>query len=306
MVWKDGTKSVDCPFPPCLRQWWVAISAPAVVPVHAPDLGGRKWVGGPAHCPGSFTLYMDGSDCESANDLVERDRERVIEVYRRYLAQLNAEAEEMRREAADAKLKARQPHPDGGWGHGFGYPIGRPVDPDTEHEEVFPGRPADAVEPGTGEVAGEIPPLPLIADGKTSWPEASGQRYGQPLGRAEMDSGREQTAALIHLTKNKIGEATDVMASLVNHLEVCEALTVQVGVHIDASLALARAAVGSGGANQDAIEMKNHILTAWAMAGTDNNEIQAAITRAAERQEKTLKQLLAAVQAANRYLAAIG
>lgn len=205
-------RHIACPFLPCSAEWWVAMDR-SDVPLHKPR-GLPSYVDWLPHCPGSLTRYLPDSDI-----LSPRDREQMHLALTAYTNRVRSLHE---RSAAD------------------GGPMG--LQPSRPYDDYFPGRPADATEPATG----EAPALPV--------PEGvSGQSLGN---QAIMDNARDNLRALVSLAINGFGQTQDRLARITNALDMIETLVYEAETQCDAAIALARAAVGdTGTAPEPAVNM---------------------------------------------------
>jgi len=135
---------------------------------------------------------------------------------------------------------------------------GTPAPPSVD--DYFPGRPADAPEPGVGDEPAAKLPLDQI---------------GQPLGKAHAMSTLEQHLAMLAATRRKIGEAQEAVAIAIAGLETLEAATAQLGPHCDAAAALADATVGILSAPSDAVLMRANLAAAKETATGADSIVQA-------------------------------
>lgn len=164
-----------------------------------------------------------------------------------------------------------------------GYSVGRPVD--QPHEHYFPGRPADAPEPGVGGQPAK--PVPL-------------DQPGYPLGKAAELSTREELNHLITLVQNKLGEALNASSQATDALDKATAAAAAAGIAIDAAKALSLAAVGTGADRpQPAEVMAEQIF----VASQTVPDLNAAVKLAHDRVTALGGQLLAAAKAADEYRA---
>lgn len=162
--------------------------------------------------------------------------------------------------------------------------------PDRPVEEYYPGRPADAPEPGPGE-----PPavtLPLDAPITLT-----------PLGRTAMDNAREQLLALISATIEQVGQAQDALAKLTSQLDAADGYTAVIEQEIAAAEALLNMTIGSSGAHDKAEEIRTALHKAKEGTVGQGDGIIAALAIAKLRSETVMLHLSAAVVAANEYSA---
>lgn len=293
---KTSGRDMECPFPPCGREWWVDLGR-RTVPDH--DFHSSEVDMDLDRCPGALTVYqLDGPLRDSAY-LTEGDREYVTGWYRdRYLPLVNRQ---VRREEAESDSFTEQQEAMRRRGPFIGFPVGNRPDYDAR-ADYFPGRPADAVEPGTGEVAGETPPPPFLGAGR----KESTQR-GQPLGRAEMDSARDQTSYLVTMTIGKIGEAQDVSASIMAMLEMVEGRAAELTAHVTAAESLGRAAVGAdGGNNEHANTMMAALSSSGGLIGANTDELSAAVVVVSKKLSQLTGLLETAVDSADMFRTQLG
>jgi hypothetical protein len=165
----------------------------------------------------------------------------------------------------------------------------RPTPPSVE--DYFPGRPADAPEPGVGDAPAAKLPLDKLAG------------HSQPLGKAGEMTSRETHMAMIAATLQKIGEAQEATASAILALEDLERATTVLGPHCDAASSLADATVGVLADNnmpESAIQMRVNLSLAKDTA-TGGDGIIQAVGLVRMRVTALVQQLAQASDAARRY-----
>jgi hypothetical protein len=174
-----------------------------------------------------------------------------------------------------------------GFGPGeFQVPGSQTAPPETS--DYFPGRPADAPEPGPGE---SVPPAPMDVGGGF-------------LGRAEVDNSRDQLKGMVSMTISSIDRSQGHLARMIAAVEVIEGLAVTAETQSDATMALARAAVGGGGALPEPADrmLANLNLVRVRVASADDGLLPAlALLRG--RLDAAQQTYTAAREAATDYLA---
>lgn len=203
-----------------------------VYPVHN-VIGSNQWFG---RCPASQLIVGQRLTAAGVAVLTAADKQ-----YTRMLAEriikAHGQAREELGEHADSRSITQ-------WMKD--HLLTRPAPPDEQ--DYFPGRPADAPEPGTGERASM--PVPL-------------DQPGYQLGRAAEMASRDTHVEMIAATRSKIGEAQDALASALRSLEDLEQASTVLGPHVDAASALADATVGSAGTiPEDALKMRQNLAAA--------------------------------------------
>jgi len=275
---------IVCPFPPCTAEWWVGREPGQTrfpIPFHMPQgfEGAQRYE---LRCPGAvLTVRGDGDE---PNELDAPSNEIINRAYEHHLIQLAIEHERAERQA-EAERGKQAPH--------LGYPVGRPVDFERSTDMYFPGRPADAPEPGPGEAP--------------SQPVDFGNVAGHHLGRSAVENAHETTKGLARLAVVELGKTQDVLSSVTDALDAAEAQGVAAEALIHASSALVKAAVGTG-ANTNAAgeQMAEQTALAKATIGGENaDNIQVAIQLAKIRVELAVQQIAAAVTKANEYIGSI-
>jgi hypothetical protein len=239
---------MKCPFAPCLAQYepivhrldpYDATKTAMVYPIHE-VVGQGSWFG---RCPASQLMVPF---------ITPRGRQVLSDGVKQFIRQhgerINAEAERIRERPSqlvhDAIDKATRPN--------------RQTPPSVE--DYFPGRPADAPEPGVGDKPdAKLPPTQI----------------GYKAGKAETVSTLEQHLAMLAATRRKIGEAQDAVARAIEGIEALEAATAQLGPHCDAAAALADATVGILSGPSDAVLMRATLAAAKSTATGEDGIVQA-------------------------------
>lgn len=263
-------RHLKCPFPPCTAEWWFGNLAQNTIPPHQAEGFATAAVWLP-WCPGTMTAYKPDSQ-----ELTEPDKAKIERAYQQYLAR---QAETVR-EPEDVYS-----------GEYLGAPIGRPVDPDRDRDEFFPGRPADAPEPGPGEAH------PAVEIGT-----------GHHLGKAAMDNAHGTAAGLAGLAINQMGLTQDLLARLTSALDEAESLAQAAESQITAVQSLVISAVGTGeGTGEGGNKMAEQTaLAVDTIGGGEGGNIFNAINVAKIRVELAHQQVAAAVDGGNQYIAGLG
>jgi hypothetical protein len=111
-----------------------------------------------------------------------------------------------------------------------GYAVG--AGPDRPIDEFYPGRPADAPEPGPGDPPAERVPFDI---------------GGEHLGRAAVDNAREQLQALLGMVIEQLGQTGDTLAKATGLTESVEAQRLASMAALGSAQSLMTTAVGGGG-----------------------------------------------------------
>lgn len=271
------TAHVYCPFPPCRAEWWVGLEPGATyvsIPLHMPQgfEGSERFT---VRCPGALGLVLPdtGEMSGSTADLVNR-------AYENFLIWL-AHKHEREERAAEAARGAAGPH--------IGFPVGRAVDPDRPDEQWFPGRPADAPEPGPGESH------PVVDHGNVA---------GHHLGRAAVDNAHDTTRGLVLLALTRMRETQGKLMGAQHALNGVTGIVTMAEIEATAANALVIAAVGTGaGKPRPAEAMAEQMAMAVdTLMGRDGN-IFTATELAKIRVETMAQQMAAAIQNAEQYIA---
>lgn len=281
------TVPIRCPFPPCDAEWWVTDTGNGQrVPGHLP-LGdaAEPWEGTPAQgesCPGSYCLLINIAENGGHVDAEGRARiDRGLQQWR-----LASQIKEMLPLVEQARRNEDLPK------HPFiGFPLGgHPYEPTPE---AFPGRPADAREPGPGDKPDKQLPMNQI---------------GYPLGRAAMENAHAVTRNLLALTTMKVEEAAAVLHKFKGVVDILEGLANELAVHTEAAAALCTATVGMGDdAPPSASVLANNLQDARGRASViEGGPLIAAVTRLNFEVESTIKSLLAGMEAASEFNGTLG
>lgn len=272
-----STVHLVCPFPPCTAEWWVGREPGQTrfpVPFHMPQgfEGAERYE---LRCPGAVqTLKGDGDE---PTDLDPPAVEQMNRAYETHLIRLATEREQAER-AAEAEQGRAGPH--------IGFPVGRPVDHERSTDMYFPGRPADAPEPGPGE------PHPQVEIGQ-----------GHHLGRAAVDNSHDTTRGLVQLAIPRMEEAIGKLAGCVNALNGATGIATMAEIEATAANALVIAAVGTGAGKPAAAEAmaEQMAMGVDTIMGEDN--VFNAIEVGKIRVTAAIQQLTAAVEQARQYVA---
>lgn len=276
-----ATHRIDCPFPPC-EAWWNVAANVWRVPYHnvrGPSV--PPSFRGAFKCPGALVgLRFGTSEPDTPSRAAMSHRASVY--WARVEGVMEAERERVERLRAEGGDVDETP---------LITPEGRePTDPTPGNILYFPGRPADAPEPGPGE---SHPPVEI------------GQ--GHHLGRSAVDNAHDTTRGLAQLAVNELGKTQEVLSTITAALDAAEAQGVAAEALIHAASALVTAAVGTGeNANAAGNEMAEQTAVSLSTIGGDNaDNIQAAIQVAKIRVELAVQQIAAAVTKANEYIASL-
>lgn len=262
-----------------------------VFPIH--DVIGRSsWFG---RCPASQLIIEPGlteagravlaaADVQHARMLAEREggrKRRIAEIVHNMIDDV----------AGDDPMVAAD-------GTRYKYPPGTPEGYDErrkkrhlrvvppDESDYFPGRPADAPEPGTGEPPAE--PVPANVG-------------GGPLGKAENMSSRDTLVAMIAATRTKIGETQEAVATCLSALEALEAASTLLGPSSESAVRLGVGAVGnSNDAPDDAVNML-HMLYGAKETASGESGVPQAIGLVRVQLTHLAGQLAEASAAAERY-----
>lgn len=275
------THHIVCPFPPCTAEWWTGANPGQTgfeVPFHMPQgfEGAERYE---LRCPGALiVMHAEG---KGPGTMSGPDYERVTRAYEHHLLRLNIERERAEREADAAGPKA-SPH--------LGFPVGRPVDHELSTDMYFPGRPADAPEPGPGEAPAQ--------------PVDFGNVAGHHLGRAAVENAHDTTRGLILLAIPRIEEAIGKLSGVVNALNGATGIATMAEIEATAAAALITAAVGTGAGKPTSAEQmaEQMALAIDTIMGPDGN-IFNAIEVAKIRVTAAIQSLTAALQKAREYVA---
>jgi hypothetical protein len=224
-------------------------------------------------CPGAIGFVSRTGEMNAGTaDVVNR-------AYENYLIRLAHEHEAAERAAEAAKGKS---------GPYVGFPVGRPVDPDRPAEQWFPGRPADAPEPGPGESH------PAVEIGT-----------GHHLGRAAVDNAHDTTRGLVMLAITRMRETQRKLGGCINALNGATGLTTMAEMEVTAGNALVIAAVGTGaGKPQSAQQMAEQMALACdTIMGPNGQNVFNAIEVAKIRATVAIQQITSAIQQAEQYVA---
>lgn len=160
----------------------------------------------------------------------------------------------------------------------------RPVD------EYFPGRPADAPEPGPGESPGTHVPMDAPLD-------------LTPIGRTAVDNARDQLRGLLAAVIDQVGQGQDTLAKATAMTDSVEAYRMATGQAVQSAETLVTVALGSAtDVPQPAENLRAAVISAKTMldeAGLMHNAIELLRERIGEIHQE----LGAAVEAAREYIA---
>lgn len=276
-----NTVHLVCPFPPCTAEWWVGREAGQThfpIPFHMPEgfEGSGRY---DLRCPGAaHTVHGEGDE---PRELTTPSVEQMTRAYEHHLMRLAVERERDARQSDAEQAKAK---------HYLGFPVGRPVDHERSTDMYFPGRPADAPEPGPGESH------PAVEIGT-----------GHHLGRAAMEDAHDTTRGLVILAFDKMREALGKLSGCAAALNGAVGIATMAEIEATAAGALVNAAVGTGsGKPQPAEQMAEQMALAIDTimgSGHEGGNIFNAIEIARIRVEAATQQLAAAQLRAEQYIA---
>ena len=157
-------------------------------------------------------------------------------------------------------------------------------------DDYFPGRPADAPEPGVGE-----PPAQRV-DIDT----------GQSLGKAAMENSHATTKGLAMLARNQMGLTQDLLARITAALEEAELLAVAAESQVRSVQGLVVACVGTGaGASSSGERMAEQTALGVDTLSNDTNSVLIAVRLAKSRVESAYEQMASAAEHAAAYIATL-
>jgi hypothetical protein len=276
-----STHRIDCPFPPC-NAWWNVHFNVTQVPYHnlrgadVPEIFQRF------KCPGSLTNFYIGTSNPLEPDV--KRMQRGMQIYTQRVEEWRA-AEKRRIERLRAENGDADEAP-------LIAPEGREaIDPTPGNPLYFPGRPADAPEPGPGEE-----PAQTVDKGNIA---------GHRLGRAEMEDAHATARALTILARDKMNETLTKLAGCGHALNGSVGLATMAEIEATAAQALVIAAVGTGSGKPAPAEQmaEQTALGVSTIMGTQGDNIFNAIEVARIRVELAAQQITAAIEQANQYIA---
>lgn len=275
---------IECPFVPCTFSTYVGL-APGqehvAVPFHQGEGGAHvTWIVEAGVCPGA------GIVIDLTNDGRPRgaDAEKMIKAYSDYRKRLAA----ARDAAAAARKRLREQPPF------IGGPIGRPVDWERPRGEYFPGRPADAPEPGQGDAPSA--PVPTGVEGH------------HLSGRDVMDDSHAATVGLTRLAIEQHAQAQEALSVVTELLERATAMAAVAETHVQSANALVTSAVGTGAGKPTPGEAmaEQSRLAADTMSSADGGNLHNAINLAKIRAETASQQIASATSNAQAYIGLLG
>jgi hypothetical protein len=230
-------------------------------------------------CPGALVNFRFGTNEPNTPDRLGMAERAAI--YEQRVEEFTAaEAEEVARRRA-ASTEPETPK---------GIPEGR--EPDLTEGKIiyFPGRPADAPEPGPGEAAAQTVDYGNVA--------------GHHLGRTAVENAHDTTRGLILLAIPRIEEAIGKLSGVVNALNGATGIATMAEIEATAANALVIAAVGTGAGKPASAEQmaEQMALAIDTIMGPDGN-IFNAIEVAKIRVTAAIQSLTAALQKAREYVA---
>jgi hypothetical protein len=171
---------------------------------------------------------------------------------------------------------------------GTGYSMG--AGPDRPVEEFFPGRPADAPEPGPGE-----PGAVTIA-----WDEPLSLTS---LGKTHVDNARDQLRALLSMAVEQLAQTQDTLARASAQADGAGSLRAAAEQQLIAAEGLVAAAIGSASDLPQAAERLQEQIMVAKQSVADGDGIAGAVALLSDRLQVAHEQLSAAVSAAEEYKA---
>lgn len=263
------THRVTCPFPPCGASW-VQLAERWDVPWHKPH-GSAKGAAWLTQCPGSLMLYrFDGT-------LITPDREklkRAISAYELAVAAIRARGHSGE---LDQTPPSMLPH-------------GRPPDEAFGNVVYFPGRPADAPEPGAGD-----PPAAAVP------PDVGGTSL---TGRDNSMSDRHALKALALVAANQLQQLGGVLDRITAEIAAAQSLSVAAEHQVHSAQVLVNRCVGTGaGAPQPGQMMAEYTALATDVLTGPQGSVPASLSLALNRVETARTQVRLAETNARAYAA---
>lgn len=299
---------VVCPFPPCTAEWWVGGGHGQTifeVPLHLPQgfEGADRY---DLRCPGALLRpRLDGPDATPL--YLPDDVELITRAYERHLLWLAKTHDEQAAERGtidttldDLDRRDREneppisPEPPPTAGTYIGGPLGRPADWERPREEYFPGRPADAPEPGPGDPpAGYVP---------------SGVEGIHLTGRDAMDDSHAATVGLTRLALQQHAQAQEALSVVTELLERATAMAATAETHVQSANALVIGAVGTGAGKPAPAEAlaEQTALAVDTLSGTQGGNLHNAINLAKIRAETAHQQIAGATSNGQAYIGLLG
>jgi len=168
-----------------------------------------------------------------------------------------------------------------------GYAVG--AGPDRPIDEFYPGRPADAPEPGPGDPPAERVPLDI---------------GGEHLGRAAVDNARDQLRQLLAAVIEQSGQAQEVLAKATAMTDSVSAYRMAAQQAMTSAESLMNVAIGQGAdVPQPAQDMRAAVLTVKDQLADQGGTIVAALEKLREEIATTYQEIGAAAESAREYAA---
>jgi hypothetical protein len=303
-----STIHVTCPFPPCTGEWWIGGGPGQTifeVPFHLPEgfAGAERFN---LRCPGALLRpRIDGPDATPL--YLPGDVELITRAYERHLLWLAlsldeqaAEQEELDAALDEIERRNREneppisPEPPATEGAYVGGPLGRPVDWERPREEYFPGRPADAPEPGPGDPpAGYVP---------------SGVEGIHLTGRDKVDDSHAATLGLTRLALEQHARAQEALSVVTELLERATTMAAVAETHVQSAQSLVISAVGTGAGKPAPGEAmaEQTALAVDTLSGTEGGNLHNAINLAKIRAETAHQQIAGATSNGQAYIGLLG
>lgn len=313
---------MKCPFGPC--QWdgepieqQARFGEPEtnrVIPIH--DVRGEaSWFG---RCPGSMLIVPAITPAgmsvlgAAMKAYLKRKIEREREAKRREEATAAAEWERKfpgrGRDEGLLDYYARVGPPDSDGEPGIVDMLrthGPHIDPRVAAEDYFPGRPADAPEPGPGDPPAPLPPAAkdaLIINLDEYLPPKTNP------GRATVsDSARGSLATMIATVINRLEDVQRDLTGMMSTVDRLLAVRGSMEHNIEAAASLARAAIGSdASAPENATSMLSFIsLTSVVITGAADESIEGSLQALSDSTRAALQRCGKALTEARAYLETI-
>lgn len=163
--------------------------------------------------------------------------------------------------------------------------------PDRPTDEFYPGRPADAPEPGPGDPPAERVPLDI---------------GGEHLGRAAVDNARDQLRGLMAAVIEQTGQGQDTLAKATAMIDSVTAYRLASEQAVVAAEGLMNVAVGlSSDLPESAQNARAAILTAKDRLTAQGGELHAAVERVRELIADVHRELGVAATEARNFAASV-
>lgn len=169
-----------------------------------------------------------------------------------------------------------------------GYAVG--AGPDRPIDEFYPGRPADAPEPGPGDPPAARVPLDTVR--------------GEHLGRSAVDNARDQLRQLLAAVIEQGGQAQEVLAKATAMTDSVAAYRLAAQQAMISAESLMNVAIGqTSDVPQPAQDMRAAILTVKDQLADEGGTVVAALEKLREEIATTHREIGAAAESAREYAA---